>query len=132
MATDYITLLVQWCCLKIILAFKRRSVVFKQGDIWWCSIGMNLGEEIYGKGPKYTRPVLVFKKLTGNSFLGLPLTSREKYGNWYVEITIHNRKSRIMLNQARMFDKRRLTKRIITLDSDDFSGVQEKFLELYS
>ncbi len=23
-------------------------MVFKQSDIWWCSLGMNLGEEIFG------------------------------------------------------------------------------------
>jgi len=132
MAKDYIIYLVEWCCLKITLAFKPSPAVFKQGDIWWCNIGMNIGEEIYGKGVKYTRPVLVFKKLTGNLFLGLPLTSQEKYGSWYVEVSIHGKTSRIMLNQARTLDRKRIISRIGTLDDNDFKNVQARFLEFFS
>lgn len=31
----------------------------KPGEIWWCSIGLNIGSEIYGKGWTYARPVIV-------------------------------------------------------------------------
>lgn len=27
-----------------------KKVFFKEGEIWWCSLGINLGEEVYGKG----------------------------------------------------------------------------------
>jgi len=132
MAKDYITLLVEWCCLKINLALNRNSIVFNQGDIWWCSIGINIGEEIYGKGSKYRRPVFVLKKLTSNSFLGLPLTSQDKNGSWYIKIVIEGKTSRIMLNQARVLDKRRLTSRIATVNGSDFSKIKARFLEFYS
>ena len=39
---------------------------------------------MFGKGAKFTRPILVFQKFTGNSFLGLPMTKQEKEGSWYV------------------------------------------------
>lgn len=124
-------LIQEWCTLKIALWNNQSKVVFKQGDIWWCSLGMNLGEEMFGRGPKFRRPVLIFRKFTGNSFMGLPITRQERQGSWYVEITIHGEKRWIVLNQARILDKKRLTNRIGELDSADFKKVREKFLEFY-
>lgn len=132
MVRDVIKQIQEWCRLKLSLFNKENKVVFKQGDIWWCSLGMNLGEEMFGKGPKFTRPVLIFRKFTGNSFLGLPITKQEKEGSWYMEITIHREKRWVMLNQARVLDKKRLTNRIGALDNSDFSKVKKRFLEFYS
>jgi len=87
---------------------------------------------MFGKGSKFTRPILVFKKFTGNSFLGLPITKQEKRGSWYVEITIHNEKRWVMLNQARIFDKKRLTNRIGTLDDNDSQKVRDEFVRFYA
>lgn len=131
MIFDYIKAFQNWCKLKIALWGKSSKVVFKQGDIWWCSLGMNLGEEIFGKGSKFTRPILIFRKFTGNSFLALPLTTQTKQGSWYVEITVHGKKNWAMLNQARVLDKKRLTNRIATLDDVDFKKVKDRFLEFY-
>jgi len=131
MIHNYLKLIQEWCRLKISLWDNERKVVFKQGDMWWCSLGMNLGEEMFGKGAKFTRPILVFQKFTGNSFLGLPMTKQEKEGSWYVEITIHKEKRWVMLNQARILDKKRLTNRIGMLDNGDFKKVKERFLEFY-
>jgi mRNA-degrading endonuclease toxin of MazEF toxin-antitoxin module len=92
---------------------------------------MNLGEETFGKGPHFARPVLIFKKLTGDSFLGLPITGQSKEGNWYVPFTIPNQPRWIMLNQARVFDKKRLTKKLGTINNIDFQEIKHKFHELY-
>ncbi len=120
-----------WCYQKWLCWKKEEQVVFKQGDIWWCKIGMNVGEEMFGKGPTFTRPVLVFRKFTGNSFLGLPLTKQEKEGNWYVEISMHGKKNWVMLNQARILDKKRFATKIGELDDKDFKKVKEQFLSFY-
>lgn len=129
---DYLKKFNQWFKLKIGLFGQDKSnIMFKQSDIWWCSLGMNLGEEIFGKGEKFSRPVLIFRKFTHNSFLGLPLTSQEKHGSWYVGITIHERKSWVILNQARILDKKRLTNRIGTLDDTDFKKVKQAFIKFY-
>lgn len=131
MIADYLKFIQAWCKLKVALWNKQNKIVFKQGDIWWCSLGMNLGEEMFGKGTKFTRPVLVFRKFTSNSFLGLPITKQEKHGSWYVEITMHKEKRWVMLNQARVLDKKRLTNRIGELDGADFKKVKADFLEFY-
>ncbi len=128
---DIVQKLKDWFRLKLKLWRKEDRVLFKQRELWWCSLGVNLGEEIFGKGTKFTRPVLIFKKFTSNSFLGLPFTSQSKKGSWYVEIKQKGRKSCVMLNQARILDKKRLSNRIGTLDDSDFQKVQKRFLEFY-
>lgn len=132
MLSDYIKSIQEWCRLKIVLWSKDSKAIFKQGDIWWCSLGVNIGEEMFGKGVKFSRPVLVFRKFTSNSFLGLPLTKQEKKGSWYVEITIHGERNWVILNQARVLDKKRFTTRISVLDDKDFKKVKEKFIEFYT
>lgn len=132
MVFDFVKSIQEWCRLKIALWNKQSKVIFKQGDIWWCSLGVNLGEEMFGKGAMFARPVLVFRKFTSNSFLGLPLTKQEKEGSWYVEITIHGKRNWVILNQARVLDKKRFTIRIGSLDNGDFEKVKERFLELYN
>ncbi len=129
---DIVQLFKKWFILKIGLYRKEKQLFFKEKELWWCSLGVNVGEEALGKGDKFTRPVLIFKKFTGNSFLGLPITKQEHQGSWYVEITIHKEKRWVMLNQARMLDKKRLTNRVGSLDDKDFLKVKKRFLEFYT
>lgn len=121
-----------WCEQKIALHLARRTPLFKQGEIWWCSIGVNVGEEIYGKGKSFRRPVLIFKKFTHNSFLGLPLTSQEKTGSWFVEFKINGQKNWAMLNQARILDARRLGKRIAVIQDTDFIAIKKRLVDFYN
>ena len=121
----------EWFGLKIKLSFKAGNLVFKQNELWWCSLGLNLGEETYGKGEKFTRPVLIFKKLTSNSFVAFPLTTQEKKGSWYAQIETQGVKRWAMLNQIRILDKKRLTNRIGALNSADVEGVKKGFINLY-
>lgn len=125
-------MLKKWIELKLNLWTKKDRIVFKQGEIWWCSLGFNLGEEIFGKGDKFTRPILIFKKFTSNSFLGLPLTTHGKKGSWYVEIVTNGFKRWALLNQARSLDKKRLTNKIGNIGVADYNRVKKRFLEFYS
>lgn len=129
---DFITLLDKWAKRKVFLWKKEPKALFREGEIWWCSVGMNVGEETLGKGKKFGRPVLVFRKLSHNIFLGLPLTTTVKEGTWYVEIDLHDGIRRfVMLHQARMFDRRRLLKRMSVLGESQRASVSNGFSNLY-
>lgn len=55
---------IDWFQLKIrIDTHEHKPPFFKDGEIWWCSIGENIGGEISGKGTYFRRPVLVLRKL---------------------------------------------------------------------
>ena len=34
----------------------------KEGSVWWCKLGLNIGDEEDGKGDYFERPVLILKK----------------------------------------------------------------------
>lgn len=121
-----------WSQVKSHVQTQESIVYFKSGEIWWCKVGLNVGEEIFGKGIDLARPVLILRKLTGNSFMALPLTSQKKLGTWYVEISLNNTKRWAMLNQARILDKKRLMRRIGTLDVACFVETRRRFVEFYS
>ena len=128
----YLLDLLEWCKVKIVLiGAPQKTHLFKEREVWWCSIGLNIGDEEFGKGAQFLRPVLIFKKFSSNSFLGLSLTGTFKEGSWYAHSTVLGKKGSVMLNQARIFDKRRLVSRIETITGDEFENIQTKFKELY-
>ena len=92
---------------------------------------MNVGREIYGKGTQFSRPDLIFKKLSADLFLGIPLTSQQKQGSWYVPVVYNDREGSAILNQIRTFDRKRLIKRIGTLSHEHFFRIQQAFSEFY-
>ena len=55
----------------------------RDGEIFWCGFGENIGVEINGKNKMFSWPVLVLKKLSRFGFLGVPLTSQPHEGSWY-------------------------------------------------
>lgn len=74
----------EWNVVKSDLHARGTFRKIKEGDVWWCSIGENIGVEINGKQNFFLRPVLVLKKLSGFGFMGIPLTSQSHDGSWYV------------------------------------------------
>ena len=105
--------------------------LFKDGEVWWCSIGENVGSEINGKSRLFSRPVLVFKKLSSGTFLGIPTSSQNRKGSWYVSITLHETASVVILSQVRVLDYKRLSTKIGELSAHDFKQVRQGFKKLF-
>lgn len=120
-----------WNIVKKNLQQKESVKFFRERQIWWCSIGQNLGSESYGKGKTFTRPVLIFKKLSGELFLGLPVTSKIKLGTWHLTIRHRGQDITVLYNQARVYDKKRLVDRFGEVDDSDFAKIKAGFVSLY-
>ena len=69
MIKDRFLQLLDWWRISVVINDESTRPLFKEGEIWWCGIGMNIGREIFGKGAKFIRPVVVLKKLNKDSFL---------------------------------------------------------------
>ena len=78
------------------------------GDIWWCKLGENVGNEICGKGKDFLRPVLIVRKLSKTNFIGVPLTSQKHSGNWYVKFVFRNRNEYAVVAQIENISINRL------------------------
>ena len=59
---------------------------FQEREIWWCSIGVNIGHEEDGKNERFQRPVLIIHKFNKHLFFGVPLTTQIKNNKFYHKI----------------------------------------------
>jgi len=105
---------------------RTKRIYFKEGQIWWCSVGQNVGSESLGKGEYFMRPILIVKKLSSDLCVTLPLTSKNKTGTWFEEITFNGDKICVLLYQIRTFNKKRFQRKMGELDQNDFTRVKEK------
>ncbi len=108
--------------------FTERLPSFREREIWWCSIGVNIGFEIYGKGNIYTRPVLVLAKYSKFTFLGLPLTSSyNKQNPYHFPINLDGKSGSVLLSQGRMLDSKRLAGKISKISENNFERIKKAF-----
>ncbi len=77
--------------------------MFKERDIWWTSIGVNVGFEEDGKHEKFIRPVLVLKKFNRMLFLGVPMSTKFKDNKYYFKVTVKGKNVSILISQIRVF-----------------------------
>lgn len=103
---------------------------FSEREIWWTSIGMNLGQEQDGKNKKFNRPVLVLKKFNNRLFWGIPLSSNTKENPYYCYFTFKNNQQSAMLSQMRLFDAIRITERMGKLSENDFESIKKSLIRL--
>lgn len=121
-----------WNILKQNLHKNKIYVQPKVREIWYVSIGMNIGSEIYGKGSLYIRPVLVINSDNPQSFIGIPLTSKIRKRKYTETIqTSDNRIHNVLLYQIRIFDKRRLVRKKYFLDKKQYKKIQSAFYLIY-
>jgi mRNA interferase MazF len=102
------------------------------GDVWWASVGENVGSEINGKSALFSRPVIILKKLAHGFYFVIPTSTKEKVGSWYVSFTHQGVRSVACLHQSRAIDHRRVLGKIGTLDDADLVRVKKGFHELFS
>jgi len=101
-------------------------------DIWWCSLGINIGREIYGKGDDFLRPVLIINNQIDNMFIGIPLTSKLYSGlHKKFVFTVDGRKHGVLFYQIRSFDRRRLVKKIYRLSKNKYKKLFKGFIKIY-
>ena len=118
-----------WCPLKVKLNSAER-VNFSAGEVWWCHVGANVGDEEDGKGERFIRPVLVFKKLSANIFVGIPLSSKIKTNYLYCNFSFKGKQQSAIIGQIRVFDSKRLGDRMGRLNKREFNKIKEELKKL--
>ncbi len=122
----------EWMDLKEKLHYQNlQPHLVKESEIWWASLGKNIGFEINGKSTLHTRPVIILKKLSKNFYLVVPTTSQIRKGTWYVNFSPSSLVKTGCIHQIRTIDDRRLHSRMGQLSRVDFSKLKEDFFRLY-
>lgn len=105
-----------------------REVFFREKEVWWTSIGCNIGFEEDGKGRDFLRPVLVLYKFNSMFFYGVSLSTTKKTGKYY--LYLEGRKDTALLSQMRALDAHRLKYIDGWLGEEDFRAIQKRLLIL--
>lgn len=116
---------------KVLDATSHQPPFVSEGEIWWASVGENVGSEIGGKSDLFSRPVIIFKKLSHGFYFVIPTTTQKRKGSWYVDFRQQGKNTVACLQQARVIDYRRLSSKLGTLDDADFLHIIEGFSALY-
>lgn len=119
-----------WAKLKVKLHFLSRVVYFQERQIWWASIGQNIGSEQNGKNLDFERPVLIVRKFNEQMFLGIPISTKLKQGKYFYQFTKNSRSYCVILSQIRIFSSNRLLRRVGKMSISDYGQVKNRLRAL--
>jgi mRNA interferase MazF len=108
------------------------TVTVAEREVWWCSIGINVGCEEDRHNELYNRPVIVVKKFSSHAFWGVPLTTKIKESRLYLPIEFKGEKVCALLSPLRLYDTKRLTShksRMGKLSHNQFNAVKTALKE---
>jgi mRNA interferase MazF len=99
----------------------------KEGEVWVSKIGINVGVEQDGSNLDFSRPVLVVKKFNNQMYWVLPLSSKQKFLDYYYNFTDpYSRKVSVILAQLKLSSIRRFERRIYEIDKDLFEDIKNR------
>ncbi len=120
-----------WSTRKIDIHLDERAeFYFYEKEVWWASVGENVGSEANGKNFHFERPVIVLKKFSKDMLFVIPTTTKTKDGSWYHPIEYGNVQTRAILAQARTMSAKRLIRKIGNLSPEQFEALQNAFMGL--
>lgn len=126
----WLTRFIAWARIKTKIHLAEREIYFREGEIWWTSLGVNIGHEQDGKNEYFERPVLILKKFGRYTLWAVPLSSRLKYSPYYFQYTYHGRNYSALLTQLRLISSKRLLRKVGVIDVMVFRAIKEKIKKL--
>lgn len=110
----------------------RTNIPFaNQRDIWWCSLGVNVGSEEDGKNELFERPVLVLKVFSKTMLRVAPLTSKERNDVYHIPISYNGTRGSVILSQIKTISTKRLSRKLTRLDIGQFQNIIDKTKECF-
>lgn len=116
----------QWNTNKKAINTDAHRPFYHAREIWWCAVGVNVGNELDGTGKHYDRPVLIIRPFNAETFFGVALIGHPRTGRYYFPLgTIGDREAVANLSQARLFDTKRLIRKVGMLDERTFRDLSK-------
>ena len=97
-------------------------------EIWWCSLGINLGAEIDGKNENFERPIIVMKVYNKETMIILPLTTKQKDDEFHHKIETEDRVVWAKLTQMRVISNKRLSRKVGVLEEIAFDVLKKTWI----
>ena len=116
----------KWNSLKKKLDRRVDAPFYHAREVWWCSLGVNIGFEQDGTGLNFDRPILIIRGFNKKVLFGVALTGRKRVGKYYYYLgKIEKRDASVILSQARVIDSNRLIRKIGIVEKKVFKKVKE-------
>jgi mRNA interferase MazF len=114
----------RWNVHKKALNADSRLLKFHEREIWWCSIGVNVGSEQHSQTLNFSRPVLIVRTFTSTLFWGIPLTTKVKEtSSFRFSLLLDGVQNDALIMQMRAFDSRRLQRKMLTLEKEQHAAL---------
>lgn len=110
---------------------QQRKIIFHERQVWWCSLGKNIGDEQDGKNELFERPILIIKKFNQGIAWVVPLSSRVKQGKHYHIFTLDGKLQRAMLSQLRLISSKRFQRIKGEISKSDFRTIRTRIIQLF-
>ena len=121
----------KWHTQKAAINSEKDRPHFHEREIWFCSLGANIGFEQDGRGDDYLRPVIILRKFNQQVCLAVPLTKNYKKGIHYFNFSYQNSFiSTAILSQIRLIDAKRLEYKSGNITEIDFNQLKQKLKQL--
>ena len=128
---ERITALLDWTRQKVVIENRQSDVYYYERELWWVSLGQNVGFEQNGKNHRFERPVIIMKKFGKDLFFGIPVTTKEKEGRWYFQLETAQGTQRALLTQGRVLSAKRLIRKVEMIKEDDFREIRNRAKDLF-
>ena len=120
----------KWHDLKSKIDNEHQSPPFSEREVWWCSLGVNVGFEQDGTGGTGERPVLILKGFSKHVCLAVPLTTSTKKNSYHIALGIIDGKESVAItSQIRLIDTKRLINKIGFVNHDVFETIRKAVKE---
>jgi len=104
---------------------------FHERDVWFTSVGANIGYEQDGKGDEFLRPIVVLKKFNNETLWGVFTTKQKKIGKYYFEFEyVKDDTTTGNISQLRLIDSKRLKYKIGSMSEKDFAELKKRIIDL--
>lgn len=102
------------------------SKLYHAREVWWCSLGVNIGFEQDGDGVEYQRPVLILKGLSKNTCLVIPLTTSAHKHPMRIPLgKIDEKEASAIISQMRVIDTKRLEEKVNFVNKEIFETIRK-------
>ena len=105
---------------------EAEHLIYHNGEIWWCHLGVNIGFEEDGTGNNSERPVVIVRGFSKELCWAIPLSTSQKENPYYRSVGIvGGRQASAMISQMRPIDTKRLINLIGVMDNEHFHPMKK-------
>ena len=105
--------------------------LYHSRDIWWCTLGTNIGFEQDGSGEERQRPVLILRGFSKHVCMVIPLTTSQKKNPYHKSVGfVDGKEAFAIISQIRLIDTKRLVNKIMRINSETFEEIRKTVKDL--